>query len=103
MVEAVAGGHSGFGGSAAAGSRTASASGSSAPLGGAAASEVGAVWDGLSEFLRAGAVEAPFAWAFVGSGSATAGVADGPTASPCVVTGKACPIYASQTTGTPRP
>jgi hypothetical protein len=33
------------------------------------------------------------------------GAADmaGPTASPCVVTGKACPIYTTQTTGTGMP
>jgi len=40
---------------------------------------------------------------FFSLGAEAAAEADDPTASPCVVTGKACPIYASQTTGTATP
>ncbi|MFL6171937.1 MAG: hypothetical protein ACJ716_03490 [Marmoricola sp.] len=36
-------------------------------------------------------------------GAEAAAEADDPTASPCVVTGKACLIYTTQTTGTGRP
>jgi hypothetical protein len=40
---------------------------------------------------------------FFSFGADVAAEADDPTASPCVVTGKACLIYTTQTTGTARP
>ncbi|GAA2579191.1 hypothetical protein GCM10010435_65140 [Winogradskya consettensis] len=56
---------------------------------------VGDAW-GVPEGLAGAADLAgpPLVWIFLVGVSVTAGVADGPTASPCVVTGKACPIDA---------
>ncbi|WP_212992835.1 hypothetical protein [Actinoplanes auranticolor] len=103
VVAAVVGGHSGFGGVVAAGSGCAPLSALLAWADGPAVVASATVPDDLSGLVAPAAAGAPLVWACVGGGSATAGVADGPTASPCVVTGKACLIYAFPTTGTRSP